>query len=172
MLGHILISASLLATLNMVTSDPYRPQVFPKGRHWRVCSIPQRPQTVKGFEDQGCNYWKQWADKQCSRVDYGNLWIDFAALTSKCLANSIKGGSNGRRHVVTGWLLTTYLYSLYLVAIILLNSTLETTLIWTCFGISGLVTLWWVYQLTHYWLLYGQTLFELTRQAINWAVLP
>lgn len=78
---------------------------FPKGVIGEFAAFLKGPQTVKDFEDQGCNYWKQWADEDGSiHVDYGNAWIDFNGVNQlECLANSIKEDPNGRRHVVTGW---------------------------------------------------------------------
>lgn len=63
------------------------------------------PKNVSDFEEHGCNYWKQWADKDGSlRVDYGNAWLDFNGYNQlEALIKSLREDPYGRRHIISGW---------------------------------------------------------------------
>lgn len=80
-------------------------KMFYKGAFGELAAMFKGPKTLKDFEQEGCNYWSQWAnDDGTINVDYGNTWLDFDGVNQ--LANVVDSISNdpfGRRHIITGW---------------------------------------------------------------------
>ena len=61
------------------------------------------PNTIKDFEDEGCNYWTKWAAKDGAiELDYGNGWITGVDQIDAVIEN-IKYEPNSRRHLINGW---------------------------------------------------------------------
>ena len=55
-----------------------RRKIFYKGVVGELAAFFQRPEHVKDFEKRGCNYWKDWADKDGNlNIGYGNKWLNF-----------------------------------------------------------------------------------------------
>lgn len=80
-------------------------KMFYKGVVGELGAFLKGPKTLKDFEDQGCNYWKQWAKPDGSiAVDYGNAWLDFNGVNQlEELVKGLKADPYGRRHIVSGW---------------------------------------------------------------------
>lgn len=79
--------------------------MFYKGVVGELAAFLKGPKSLEDFELQGCNYWKDWADKDGKlNVDYGNAWLDFDGVNQlKEVVASLKADPNGRRHLITGW---------------------------------------------------------------------
>ena len=53
-------------------------RMYPKGVFGELAAFLKGPKTIKDFEDEGCNYWKQWGYTDGTiNIDYGNAWLDF-----------------------------------------------------------------------------------------------
>lgn len=61
--------------------------------------------TVKEFQDLGCNYWNDWADREGNLVlDYGTSWLDFNGVNQlELLIDSLKNNPYDRRMIISGW---------------------------------------------------------------------
>lgn len=62
-------------------------------------------ETVQEFQDLGCNYWDEFADKEGKLVlDYGTAWLDFNGVNQlKILVDTLKTNPNDRRMIISGW---------------------------------------------------------------------
>jgi len=80
-------------------------KMYYEGVFGELAAFLKGPKTIKDFEDEGCNYWNQWSDKDGSiRVDYGNSWLDFNGINQlQAVLTSLKEDPNGRRHIISGW---------------------------------------------------------------------
>jgi len=80
-------------------------KLFLTGIVGEMAAFLKGPKSLKDFEDQDCNYWKQWADKDGKlNVDYGNAWLDFNGVNQlKDVVESLKTDPNGRRHLISAW---------------------------------------------------------------------
>lgn len=80
-------------------------KIFWKGIVGEFAAFLKGPKNLKDFTDQGCNYWKPWADKKGNlNVDYGNAWIDFNGINQlKEVVKSLKEDPNSRRHLISSW---------------------------------------------------------------------
>lgn len=80
-------------------------QMYYKGVLGELSAMLRGPKSVKDFEDMGCNYWKQWADKDGQlKLDYGNAWLDWNGINQLAeLKNSLLNNPNDRRLIVSGW---------------------------------------------------------------------
>jgi len=79
---------------------------FFKGIIGEYAAFLKGPKSVKDFEDEGCNYWKLWADNEEGdlRLDYGNAWSDFNGVNQidYCI-NLLKNDPNSRRIIINAW---------------------------------------------------------------------
>ncbi len=88
-------------------------KIFYNGLFGEVAAFLRGPKNIKDFEDQGCNYWKLWADNDEGDItlSYGNDWIDWNSSTREGtginqvqnVIDSLKNDPHGRRHIITGW---------------------------------------------------------------------
>lgn len=80
-------------------------KLYYKGVFGELAAFLKGPKTIKDFEDEGCNYWKQWGDKDGRiYVDYGNSWLDFNGVNQlEAVLTSLAEDPNSRRHIITGW---------------------------------------------------------------------
>lgn len=80
-------------------------KLYPKGVFGELAAFLKGPKTLKDFENEGCNYWKQWAKPDGTiNVDYGNSWLDFNGVNQlDDLLVSLATDPNGRRHIISGW---------------------------------------------------------------------
>lgn len=80
-------------------------KIYYKGVFGELAAFLKGPKTIKDFEDEGCNYWKQWGNKDGSiNIDYGNLWLDFNGVNQlENVLTSLSEDPNGRRHIISGW---------------------------------------------------------------------
>ena len=96
------------------TLDDLERNVFPLLRarklYWKavvgeLAAFLKGPKTIKDFESQGCNYWKDWGKKDGTiDIDYGNTWLDFDGVNQlENVVQSLKTAPAGRRHLITGW---------------------------------------------------------------------
>jgi thymidylate synthase len=60
---------------------------------------------LEDFEKFGCNYWRQWANKDGSiKVDYGNTWRNFEGYDQLAkLIETLKTNPADRRMLISGW---------------------------------------------------------------------
>jgi len=80
-------------------------RMYYKGVLGELAAFLKGPKTIKDFEDEGCNYWKQWGNEDGSiHVDYGNSWLDFNGVNQlETVLTSLAEDPNGRRHIISGW---------------------------------------------------------------------
>ena len=80
-------------------------KMYPKGIFGELAAFLKGPKTIKDFEDEGCNYWKQWGnDDGTINVDYGNSWLDFNGVNQlETTLDSLKNDPTSRRHIISGW---------------------------------------------------------------------
>ena len=88
-------------------------KIFYEGVFGEVAAFLRGPKNIKDFEDQGCNYWKLWADNKQGDItlSYGNDWINWGSSTRTGtginqvanVINSLRYNPNDRRHIITGW---------------------------------------------------------------------
>jgi len=80
-------------------------RMYYKGVFGELAAFLKGPTTLQDFEDQGCNYWKQWANKDGSiEVDYGNAWLDFNGINQlEEVVHGLKSDPYGRRHIINAW---------------------------------------------------------------------
>lgn len=80
-------------------------RMYPKGVFGELAAFLKGPKTIKDFEDEGCNYWKQWGNSDGTiNVDYGNSWLDFNGVNQlEAVLDSLASDPNGRRHIISGW---------------------------------------------------------------------
>lgn len=80
-------------------------KMYPKGILGEFAAFLKGPKTVKDFEDEGCNYWKQWGDSDGSiNVDYGNMWVDWHGTNQlQNVIDSLQQDPHSRRHLISGW---------------------------------------------------------------------
>ena len=80
-------------------------KIFYKGVFGELAAMLRGPKTVADFENQGCNYWKLWADLDGNlELDYGNAWLDFNGVNQlQYVIDTLKTNPNDRRMVISGW---------------------------------------------------------------------
>lgn len=80
-------------------------QMYYKGVFGELAAFLKGPKTVKDFEDEGCNYWKKWAnDDGMIELDYGNSWLDFNGINQlQNVLHSLSERPTDRRHIISGW---------------------------------------------------------------------
>jgi len=80
-------------------------QMYPTGVLGELAAFFKGPKTVKDFEDEGCNYWKQWGDEKGNIcVDYGNAWTDFNGINQlDDVIQSLMKDPHSRRHIISAW---------------------------------------------------------------------
>lgn len=80
-------------------------QIFTRGVFGELAAVLRRPTCNGDFVEQGCNYWKKWADADGSlRVDYGNSWFDFNGFDQVAeLKRMLREDPTNRRMIITGW---------------------------------------------------------------------
>jgi len=80
-------------------------KMYYKGVMGELAAFLKGPKTLKDFEDEGCNYWKQWSNEDGTiDVDYGNAWIDWDGINQlDNLLASLATDPMGRRHIISGW---------------------------------------------------------------------
>jgi thymidylate synthase len=88
-------------------------KIFYSGVFGEFAAFLRGPKNIKDFEDQGCNYWKLWADNKEGEItlSYGNDWINWGSSTRygtdinqiENVIHSLKYNPNDRRHIITGW---------------------------------------------------------------------
>jgi thymidylate synthase len=80
-------------------------KMYYRGVLGEFAAMIRGPKSLKDFERQGCNYWKQWADDEGNlEVDYGNAWIDYDGYDQiEELRHLLKTNPSDRRMLVTGW---------------------------------------------------------------------
>lgn len=76
-----------------------------RGVFGELAAMLKMADTVKGFEDEGCNYWNQWADKDGKLdLDYGKAWRDYNGIDQlQEVINLLLKDRNSRRVIMTGW---------------------------------------------------------------------
>lgn len=80
-------------------------KMFYEGVVGEFAAFLRSPTKLSDFEEQGCNYWKQWANADGSLdIDYGNKWFNFNGVNQvqDCIS-SIIANPYGRRHIITSW---------------------------------------------------------------------
>ena len=81
-------------------------KIFHKGILGEFAAMVRGPKTLADFEDQGCPYWKLWANSNGSlNVDYGNTWINFNGSGVNQMQNvidTIKSNPTDRRMFIVG----------------------------------------------------------------------
>ena len=79
--------------------------MFYKGVLGELAAILRKPTCNGDFVEQGCNYWRDWADADGSlRVDYGNAWFNFNGVDQIAeLKRMLAEDPTNRRMLVTGW---------------------------------------------------------------------
>lgn len=80
-------------------------KMYPDGIIGEFAAFLHGVTKVEDFEKFGCNYWKQWADKDGSiRVDYGNSWRDFNGYDQlQAVIDTLKTNPADRRMLISGW---------------------------------------------------------------------
>lgn len=80
-------------------------RIFYKGVFGEMAAFLRGPKHLSDFEKFGCNYWKDWVDKDGNlRVDYGNLWLDFNGVNQlQVLKDTLKNNPTDRRMIISGW---------------------------------------------------------------------
>ena len=80
-------------------------KIFYKGIFGEMAAFLKGPSNIIDFEDEGCNYWKQWADGNGDlALDYGNLWRDFNGVDQmRNLVDTLKTNPTDRRMIISGW---------------------------------------------------------------------
>lgn len=87
-------------------------KLFPKGMIGELVSFIQGADNVKTFEENGCPYWKKWADPETGKlvVDYGTSWIKFPKIDGTGFVNqlqnvidTIKTNPTDRRLLIIGY---------------------------------------------------------------------
>lgn len=80
-------------------------KMFTKGVFGELSAMLAGAQSVKEFEEHGCNYWKKWADKDGHlELDYGKAWRDFNGVDQMAeLIDKLKNNPNDRRMIISGW---------------------------------------------------------------------
>ena len=80
-------------------------KMYYKGVFGEMAAFLKGPKTIKDFEDEGCNYWKKWGNKDGTiNIDYGNSWLDFNGINQlENVLDSLSQDPNGRRHIISGW---------------------------------------------------------------------
>lgn len=80
-------------------------KMFYKGVLGELAAILRKPTCNGDFVEQGCNYWKEFADPDGSlRVDYGNAWFDFFGTDQVAeLKRQLREEPTSRRMLITGW---------------------------------------------------------------------
>jgi thymidylate synthase len=80
-------------------------KMFYKGVLGELAALLRGPQHVKDFEIFGCNYWKDWADKDGNlTLDYGNAWTDYNGFNQlEDVINKLKTDPTNRRIMLTSW---------------------------------------------------------------------
>ncbi|EML7954001.1 hypothetical protein V9971_001568 [Campylobacter jejuni] len=65
----------------------------------------RQPKTLKDFEDNGCNYWKKWANEDGTiNVDYGNAWINYNGINQlQNVIDTIENNPTDRRLLIDAW---------------------------------------------------------------------
>ena len=79
---------------------------FLKGITAEYAAFLKGPKSVADFEEEGCNYWKLWADNEAGdlRVDYGNAWINFNGVNQiDYVINLLRTDPNSRRMIINAW---------------------------------------------------------------------
>ncbi len=80
-------------------------KMFINGIVGEMAAFLKGPKHVTDFEQQGCNYWKLWANEDgVLNVDYGNKWRDFHGTDQiATLIDNLKNDPYGRRHIIQSW---------------------------------------------------------------------
>ena len=80
-------------------------KMFYKGVLGELAAILRKPTCNGDFMEQGCNYWREFADTDGAlRVDYGNAWFDFHGVDQVAeLKRMLREDPMSRRMVITGW---------------------------------------------------------------------
>jgi thymidylate synthase len=80
-------------------------KLFWKGVVGELATFLQGPRDLQHFQDNGCNYWGEWADNDGKlNVDYGNTWLDFNGVNQlQKVVESLRSDPYGRRHLISGW---------------------------------------------------------------------
>lgn len=80
-------------------------KMFYKGVLGELAAILRRPTCNGDFVEQGCNYWRDFADADGSlRVDYGNAWFDFNGHNQIAdLKQQLRSDPTSRRMIISGW---------------------------------------------------------------------
>lgn len=80
-------------------------KMFYKGVLGELAAILRKPTCNGDFVEQGCNYWREFADADGSlRVDYGNAWFDFNGFDQVAeLKRQLREDPTSRRMIISGW---------------------------------------------------------------------
>lgn len=80
-------------------------RLFYEGVFGELAAFLNGPKCIKDFEDQGCNYWHQWAQASGAiNVDYGNKWTDFNGYNQlKVLQDTLLSNPTDRRLIINSW---------------------------------------------------------------------
>ena len=80
-------------------------KMYWKGIAGEYAAFIRQPNHVEDFEEQGCNFWKPWAnDGGFINVDYGNAWIDYNDTNQMEQAlNMLKTNPGSRRILIDSW---------------------------------------------------------------------
>ena len=80
-------------------------RIFTRGVFGELAAILRKPTTTADFAEWGCNYWRDWGDKDGNiTVDYGNSWFNFNGFDQIAeLKRLLKEDPTSRRILVSGW---------------------------------------------------------------------
>tara|TARA_R110002126_G_scaffold41214_2_gene120129 strand:+ start:5504 stop:6286 length:783 start_codon:yes stop_codon:yes gene_type:complete len=80
-------------------------KIYYKGVFGEIAAFFKGPSRLSDFENEGCNYWKNWADSDGSiRVDYGNKWLNFNGKNQlEQLISDLETQPNSRRMIISSW---------------------------------------------------------------------
>jgi len=80
-------------------------QMYPQGIFGEFAAFVRGPKTVADFEEFGCNYWKQWADKDGNlNLDYGNTWSDYNGFNQLAqVKDMLINDPTNRRMIIDAW---------------------------------------------------------------------